>query len=139
MYQSCDMHLGEKAHFGWVHICGGLYLICNSQKSCSTLNDNLTSRQMCAINKIWFWKNNVVNVVKNSISKVPFSLLLFHDYWITFYNFALWRPNFTPGVDTGCFQHWYTNFGHTNIGMPKFNVKVNSKLQKNTTPDFWSY
>ena len=29
------------------------------------------------------------------------------------------------GVDTGCFRHWYTNFGHTNLGMPKFNLKQN--------------
>ena len=35
-------------------------------------------------------------VVKNSVPKVPVSfLLLFIDYWITFYNFTLWRPNFT--------------------------------------------
>ena len=25
-------------------------------------------------------------------------------------------------VDTGCFQHWYIDFGHTNLGMPKFNL-----------------
>ena len=29
------------------------------------------------------------------------------------------------GVDTGCFRHWYTNFGHTNLGVPKFNLKKN--------------
>ena len=22
------------------------------------------------------------------------------------------------GVDTDYFRHWYTNFGHTNLGMP---------------------
>ena len=33
---------------------------------------------------------------RNNISKVPFScLVLFRDYWITFYNFTFWRPNFT--------------------------------------------
>ena len=26
------------------------------------------------------------------------------------------------GVDTGCFRHWYTDFGHTNLGMPKSNL-----------------
>ena len=26
-------------------------------------------------------------------------------------------------VDTGFFRHWYTDFGHTNLGMPKFNLK----------------
>ena len=26
------------------------------------------------------------------------------------------------GVDTGCFQHQYTNFGHTILGMPKSNL-----------------
>ena len=26
-------------------------------------------------------------------------------------------------VDTGCFQHRYTNFGHNNLGVPKFNLK----------------
>ena len=25
------------------------------------------------------------------------------------------------GVDTGCFRHQYTNFGHANLGLPKFN------------------
>ena len=30
-----------------------------------------------------------------------------------------------PGVDTGCFQHQYTDFGHTNLGMPKFYLKKN--------------
>ena len=30
----------------------------------------------------------------------------------------------TLGVDTGCFQqHQYTDFGDTNLGMPKFNLK----------------
>ena len=24
-------------------------------------------------------------------------------------------------VDTGCFRHWYTNHGLTNLGVPKFN------------------
>ena len=33
------------------------------------------------------------SVVENSFSKFPFSLLLFHDYWINFYNSTLWRPN----------------------------------------------
>ena len=36
------------------------------------------------------------SIVKNNFSKVPFScLILFRDYWITFYNFTFWRPNFT--------------------------------------------
>ena len=26
------------------------------------------------------------------------------------------------GVDTGCFQYRYTDFGHTNLGVPKFNL-----------------
>ena len=29
------------------------------------------------------------------------------------------------GVDTGCFQHQYTDFGHTNLGVPKFNLTKN--------------
>ena len=29
------------------------------------------------------------------------------------------------GVDTGCFQHQYTDFGHTNLGAPRFNLKKN--------------
>ena len=37
----------------------------------------------------WFL---LLNLVKNSVSKVLFYfLLLFHDYWITFYDFTLWR------------------------------------------------
>ena len=42
------------------------------------------------------------------------------------------RPSFTgsnrnlfsisvTGVDTGYFLHRYTDFGHTNLGVPKFN------------------
>ena len=27
------------------------------------------------------------------------------------------------GVDTGCFRHWYTNFGCTNLGELNFNLK----------------
>ena len=35
-------------------------------------------------------------IIKNSVSKVPFSFfLLFHNHWITFYNVTLWRLNFT--------------------------------------------
>ena len=35
-------------------------------------------------------------IVKNSVSKVPFYLLLlFYIIWITFYNFHISRPNFT--------------------------------------------
>ena len=26
-----------------------------------------------------------------------------------------------PGVDTSYFRHWCTDFGHTNLGLPKFN------------------
>ena len=29
------------------------------------------------------------------------------------------------GVDTGCFRHQYTNFGHTNLDVSKFNLKKN--------------
>ena len=29
------------------------------------------------------------------------------------------------GVHTGCFQHQYTDFGHTNLSVPKFNLKKN--------------
>ena len=37
-----------------------------------------------------------LSIHKNSLSKVPFSfLLLFHNHWITFCNFIIWRPNFT--------------------------------------------
>ena len=33
-------------------------------------------------------------------------------------------------VDAGYFQHRYTNFGHTNLGMPKFNLKSYLNYQK---------
>ena len=26
------------------------------------------------------------------------------------------------GADTACFGHWYTDFGHANLGAPKFNT-----------------
>ena len=31
----------------------------------------------------------------------------------------------TTGADTGCFQHWYTDFEQTNLGVPKFKLKGN--------------
>ena len=34
------------------------------------------------------------------------------------------------GVDTGCFQHHYTNFGQTNLGVLKFNLKSYLNYQK---------
>ena len=30
-------------------------------------------------------------------------------------------------VDTGCFQHWYTDFGRTNLGVPKFILTIKNK------------
>ena len=27
------------------------------------------------------------------------------------------------GVDKGCFQHRYTDFGHTDLGVPKYDLK----------------
>ena len=27
-------------------------------------------------------------------------------------------PCHLPGADTGCFPHWYTDFGHSNLGVP---------------------
>ena len=27
------------------------------------------------------------------------------------------------GVDTDCFWHWFTDFWHTNLGVPTFNLK----------------
>ena len=27
------------------------------------------------------------------------------------------------GVDKGCFQHRYTDFGHTDLGVPKYGLK----------------
>ena len=32
-------------------------------------------------------------------------------------------PCHLPGVDTGCFQHWYTDLEHSNLGVLKFNLK----------------
>ena len=28
-----------------------------------------------------------------------------------------------PEVDRDCFRHWYTDFGHTNLDVPKSNLK----------------
>ena len=33
------------------------------------------------------------------------------------------QRNLINEVDTGCFQHHYTNFKHTNMGMPKYNLR----------------
>ena len=32
-----------------------------------------------------------------------------------------------PRVDTGCFPQRYNDFGHTNLGVRKFNLKKNIK------------
>ena len=33
-----------------------------------------------------------------------------------------------PGVDRDCFRHRYTDFGHTNLDVPIFNLKQNCIL-----------
>ena len=43
------------------------------------------------------------------------------------YTFLVWSLS---GVNTDNFQHWYTNFEHTNLGMPKFNLKSYLNYQK---------
>ena len=40
-----------------------------------------------------------------------FNLATCSNYWITSW------------FDTSCFRHRFANFGHTNLGMPKFNLK----------------
>ena len=41
-------------------------------------------------------------------------------------------------VDTGCFRHWYIDYGHTNLGVHKFSLKVKLKLPLNAIPIFRS-
>ena len=36
-------------------------------------------------------------------------------------NSSIVGPKARAGVDTGYFWHWYTDFGHTNLGISKFN------------------
>ena len=43
----------------------------------------------------------------------------------------------TTGVDTGYFHHQYTDFGHTNSGMPKFNLKSYLNYQKEQLQFFY--
>ena len=47
------------------------------------------------------------------------------------------RLCFIRGVDTGCFWHWYADFGNTSFRMSKFNLIL--KLPANAIPVFWSY
>ena len=66
------------------------------------------------------WKSVEFTLSKHILGKLVFLLAL------------LWTPNFSPniyisGVDTGSFRHWYTNFGHTNLGMPKINPYLKIK------------
>ena len=44
------------------------------------------------------------------------------DCVVILFGFFLFRYHSSKksGVDTGCFWHWYTDFGHTNLGVPKF-------------------
>ena len=36
-------------------------------------------------------------------------------------NSSIVGPKPRAGVDTGYFRHWYTDFGHTNLGISKLN------------------
>ena len=54
-----------------------------------------------------------------------FSNALSETLWT--YTFLVWSLS---GVDTDNFQHRYTNFGHTNLGMPKFSLKSYLNYQK---------
>ena len=63
--------------------------------------------------RVRFW--NTVTTVNNShylFSTTKYSILDVAAQGLT-------------GVDTDCFQHRYTDFGHTNLGLPKFNLKKN--------------
>ena len=76
-------------------ICNLIYSVPNKIPIIFKKDDQFIIKELAENSK----NNSLViekSIVKKSISKVPFhTLLLFHDYWITFYNFILWKPNFT--------------------------------------------
>ena len=68
------------------------------------------------------WKSVEFTLSKHILGKLVFLLAL------------LWTPNFSPniyiyisGVDTGSFLHRYTDFGHTNLDLLKFNPYLKIK------------
>ena len=63
----------------------------------------------------FYHPNNPKNQNSEKMKKTPGDIIILHMCTI--------NDNHITGVDTGCFQHWYTDFGHTNFGMPKSNLK----------------
>ena len=67
----------------------------------------------------------VDHLYKSEIKEVLIQILVEHqNYFFSIQMFGHLKQLFEhSGVDTGCFRHQYTNFGHSNFGMPKFNLK----------------
>ena len=60
------------------------------------------------------WGRRKLESLVVRISLIKHSLVLFqHQTNLSILRYA--------GVDTGCFRHLYTDFGHNNLGVPKFN------------------
>ena len=57
-----------------------------------------------------------------SFERLLFALFTFCSTWIFDFEDS-YNPT-EPGVDTSCFPHRFTDFGHTNLGVPKFNFKL---------------
>ena len=57
----------------------------------------------------------------SAVNRKIYFLYIFTNFAIKFFKqISLWQ---CLGADAGCFWYQFTDFGHTNLGMPKFNLK----------------
>ena len=78
---------------------------------------------------VWFSNSHNGGTKLNKANLKFFKLLVFN--FLVLSQRATW-------VDTGCFWHWCIDFGHINLGMHKFSLKVKLKLPLNAIPIFRS-
>ena len=72
------------------------------------------------MNSNGFSGSNDVTQIVNFPSQIPgcdANSPAFLDLFVLFFDSRL------LGVDTGCVQHQFTDFGDADLGMPKFNLK----------------
>ena len=72
--------------------------------------------------------SNIVFPFKICNTNIKDNIIKYKDVYLMLYgnlpiwNISKWKlliydDRKFSGVNTGCFQHWYTDFGHTNLGV----------------------